>query len=122
MSFELTTSGACFSKAGANCSSTLQGNPTIYTKYYDQAQANLNAITRRDWLTLSGSTLTNFKGILDDVISDMVAMKIINYDMSGYTSSYEAMTMLDFLKDNIATNLACLKDDTKKETMVSSGS
>ena len=28
-------------------------------------------------------------------------MKIINYDMSGYTSRVEAQTMLDVLKDNI---------------------
>ena len=44
-------------------------------------------------------------------------MKIINYDMSGYTSRQEASQMLNVLHDNFSRNLAMLKDDNVKEVM-----
>ena len=115
MSWNLTTSGACISKAGANAN--ISGG--ALAKWCDQAEASVNSITRRDWISLSGNTLVNFKDVLDDVVSDMVAMKIINYDMSGYTSREEAQTMLDVMRDNIIRNLEALKDDKNKEKMIS---
>lgn len=120
MSFNLTTSGACIAKAGkgANVMFSQLSGATILANWCDQAEADLNAITRRDWISLSGSTLTNFKGILDDLTSDMVAMKIVNYDMGGYTSRLEGATILDVMRDNINRNLEALKNDNIKEVMI----
>ena len=119
MSFNLTSSGACVWKGGKKISPDVSG--AMLSKFCDMAEASLCAITRRDWITLSGATKENFRGILDDTVSSMVAMDMINYDMSGFTSRLEASTCLDVLKDRISTNLACLKDDSKKEVMVNSG-
>jgi hypothetical protein len=119
MSFVLTTSQACIYKAGANYNSIFnqQSGHTIIAKFCDQAEAQVGALTRRDWVALSASTITTLKGILDDVVSDMVAMKIINYDMKNYTSRQEATTMLDVIRDNIERNIKDLKDGKIQEEM-----
>ena len=47
----------------------------------------------------------------------MVAMDIINFDLSAFSSRNEAETMLDFLRDGIVRDLEILKDDKNKEVM-----
>lgn len=121
MSFNLTTSGACLIKAGANANNLFAISGAFIAKlgtFCDQAEADLCLLTRRDWVALSGATTTNFRGILDDVVSDMVAMKVISYDMSGYTSLLEAATMLDVMRDNITRNLGELKWEKNQEKML----
>lgn len=118
MSWNLTTSGACIAKAGANANSSIVLSGAVLSKWCDQAEASLNTLTRRDWVSLSGATRLTFAGILDDVVSDMVAMKIINHDMSGYTSLAEATTMLDVMRDNIQRNLGELKWEKVQEKMI----
>lgn len=117
MSFTLTSSGAIVSKAGANVNSTAAASGALIKLWCDQAEAAVNAATRKDWVAGYAGVTANFKGILDDVASDMAAMKLINYDMSGYTSRLEATTMLDVLRDNIIRNIEILKDDKNKEVM-----
>ncbi len=116
MAWTLTTLSGALYKAGANASLGCSG--AMLEKFSDQAEGSINAITRRDWVALSGSTAANFRGILDDTASDMIAMKIINFDMSGFTSRQEAQTMLDVLRDNITRNLDALKDEKNKEKML----
>jgi len=119
MSWTLTLSGAAVGKAGANCNvifNSISG-AALLNSWSDMAESSLSTITRRDWVALSGATTANFKQILSDVVSDIIAMKIINYDMSGYTSRLEATTMLDVLKDNLIQNMTALKQDENKEVM-----
>lgn len=116
MSWTLTTSGAAISKAGANASS-ITSSGAVIAAWSDQAEGSLNSITRKDWIADYAAVGTNFKPILSDIVSDMVAMRIINYDMSGYTSRTEAQTMLDVIRDNINRNLETLKDEKNKEKM-----
>jgi hypothetical protein len=120
MSWELCTSGQAIAKAGANANVNIIGlsGVTIIGKFYDEAAASVNTISRRDWLALSGATTANFKAVIADLISDIVAMKIINYDMSGYTSRLEAQTMLDVIRDNVMRNIDSIKDDKNKEKML----
>jgi len=118
MSWTLTTSGAAISKAGYGANSTIVASTATLAKWSDQAEGALITNTRYDWVTNIGSVGTYFKPILDDTISDMVAMKIINYDMGGYTSRSEAQTMLDVLNDNKNKNIAVLKEEKSKEKMI----
>lgn len=115
MSFNLTTSGACIIKAGKGANAAIVISGATLSKWCDQAEGTLNASTRRDWVTDTASA--GFSGILDDTVSDIVAMKIINYDMSGYTSRQEATTMLDVLRDNIVRNTEILQQERNKEVM-----
>ena len=118
MSWTLSLSGAAITKAGINANSIIVLSGAALCRWSDQAEGVLNTATRYDWVANYTTVGINFKPILDDVISDMVAMKIINYDMSGYTSRLEATTMLDVLKDNMSRNMEILKDDKNREKMV----
>ena len=102
---------------GAGLNSTLSGS-TILAKWCDQAEGELCALTRRDWLTLSGSTLASYAPFLSQAIAARVGMKAINYDMSGYTSRVEAQTMLDVLRDIWNTSIEALKDDKVKQAVI----
>lgn len=117
MSWTLSTSGAAISKAGVNANTALIASAATLAKFSDEAEAMLCGHTRKDWVAEYANVTTNFKGILDDTISDIIAMKIINYDMSGFTSRLEAQTMLDVIRDNLVRNLDTLKDDKNKEKM-----
>jgi hypothetical protein len=116
MSWTLCLSGSALAKAGANYNVALNEG-TMINRFSDESEATINAITRRDWIGLSSSTLQNFKGILDDCVSSHIAMKIINYDMSGYTSRAEAQTMLDVNNDIYNKTIAALNDEKVKEIM-----
>lgn len=113
MSWTLTTSGAALSKAGAKATIS----QAALAGWSDQAEAKLATMTRKDWVADYATVTANFKGILSDTVSAMVAMKIICWDPSGYTSRTEAETLLDVLKDDITTNIAVLKDEKNKEVM-----
>ena len=113
MAWTLTTSGACLARAGlkANISNgNLQG-------YSNDAEAVINSVTLKDWVADYSSITANFQQILNHCASSMVAMDIINYDMSPFSSRAEAETMLDFLHNGIVRDLAVLKEEKTKDTM-----
>ena len=113
MAWTLTTSGACLSKAGANA--TISSAALVI--WSNQAESALSLITRKDWVADYSTITANFKQVLSDVVSDMVAMRIITYDMSGYTSRTEAETMLDVLRDNITRGIEVLREQKHQEVM-----
>lgn len=117
MSWSLTSSSAIQFKAGANASSVALASGAILQKFSDQAEAVINAATRKDWVTDYSGVGSNFTGILDDTAAALAAMNVINYDMSGFTSRAEAQTMLDVLRDQVNRNLEILKDEKNKEKM-----
>ena len=113
MSWTLTTSGACLARAGKNATISSANLQT----YSDAAEAVINTATRKDWVADYSDVTTNFKAILNHCASSMVAMDIINYDMSGFTSRQEAETMLDVLRDGFVRDLEILKEEKNKEIM-----
>lgn len=117
MSFELCSSLAIVYKAGAGANSSAASSNAILSSFYNFAAAKVNTLTRKDWLAVSMAILTNFKEIIGDTISDYAAMKVINYDMNGYTSRLEAQTMLDVLRDNASSNIDALKEIEVQEVM-----
>lgn len=118
MSWNLTTSGAAIFKAGKYADANIILSGTALSKWSDMAEAVINSATRRDWVSLSGSTKTNFAGILDDTASSMIAMNIISYDMSTYPSRIMAQSILDYLHNGIVRNLEILKDEKNKEKII----
>ena len=113
MAWTLTTSGACLARAGRNANIS-QANLVLYS---DDAEAVINTATRKDWTADYSAVTTNFKKILNHCASSMVAMDIINYDMSNFTSRSEAETMLDVLRDGIVRDLEILKEEKNKDVM-----
>jgi hypothetical protein len=117
MSWTITTSAACIAKAGLNANSTIIASGATLAKWSDDVEGALNMLTRYDWVANYASVTTNFKPVLSDYVSDKVAMKIIHYDMSGYTSRTEAQTMLDILKDNSEKIITTLVRKETQEAM-----
>ena len=118
MSWTLTTSGAAISKAGLNANSDIIASSATLAKWSDQAEAAVSAITRKDWVADYGDVSTNFKAVLDDTVSDFIAMRIIGYDMTGYLSLAESQTILDVIRDNQVRNLEILKNMKNKEVFI----
>lgn len=110
MTWTLTTSGAAIIKAGKNASSTIVASGAALLQFCTQVEGRIVAETRRDWVDSYSSVDAGTQNLLGDVASDLIAMKMINYDMSGFISRTEAQTMLDVLRDNASQGLRILKD------------
>lgn len=109
MSWTMCTSGAAIAKAGANANSDIIASGPVLAAWSDQAEGSINSITRKNWTASFAALSSNLKPILEDLSSDMIATKIISYDMSGYTTGAEGRTMLNVLHDNIIRNITELK-------------
>ena len=120
MTTTLCVSGACILKAGKNVSSDLTGTTSDakWTTLINEAEAYLNTITRYDLVGNYASLDAENKKILEMVCSDIAAMYGIIYDMSGYTSRFEAQTMLDVLRDKITDNVKLLQDKVHTDFLV----
>lgn len=118
MSYTLTTSGAIIRKAGSAASATIIADATALANWSDQAEAVICTLTRYNWTSNYASVSASFKPMLDDAASDYAAMRVISYDMSGYSSAYEAQVVLDILHDNFNRIISALKDKPVQEVMV----
>ena len=116
MSWNFTTSGAAISRAGVNANSTIIASTATLAKWSDDAEADVNARTRRDWIT--NPPTANFAGILSIITSKIIAMDIINYDMGGFTSREEAQTMLDVLDNDIDKRITELRSQEIQEIII----
>jgi len=113
MSFTLTTlSGAIF-KAGVNVNSTIAVSGTQMNLLSDMAEDTFCVDTRKDWVTDYANIDTHIKAAISDAVSSAIAIKLINYDQSGYLKG-EAQTMLDVLDDNYNKIIKTLLVDTNK--------
>jgi len=117
MSFTLCTSGAIVTKAGANVSSTAAASAAILEQFCDEAEGRICAETRYDWVANIGSIGTNFKPALADACSSLAAVKLIAYDMSGYTGRGEAEDMININFDLAQKALKFLTEDKNKTKM-----
>lgn len=118
MSFTLCTSEAIIRKAGANASSTAVASGALIASFADLAEGQVCMKTRYDWVSNYSSVSANFKQSLSDVTSDLAAIKLIAYDMSGYSRLLEAQTMLDVLKDNADNIIKDLRERQFQEKMI----
>ena len=115
MSWTLCTSGSAIYKAGEHCNSTVSGSGIILAKWSDEAEGRIEAETRRTWVANHTGLSDGVKGILSDVCSSLIAMKIIAYDTTGYLSR-EADTLMN-LNDDIANDGLRILKDFKSNTL-----
>jgi len=116
MAWTLCTSAEAVTKAGANANAAIVVSATELAKFSDEVEGTINMKTRKDWVADYANVTTNFKGALADLASDLIANKIINYDMSGYIRA-DAQTMLNVNKDNADTIMKDLRDKKFQEVM-----
>ena len=110
MAWTFTTSGAATERAGANVSDTIKADEAALNKFSDHAEGRIESESRRSWRENWGSVASGAQVLIGDIASALVAMDMINFDMSGYTSRQEAGTMLDVLDDRANKGLKILKD------------
>jgi len=100
-------------KAGANASATSNVEAYI-NNFMHQAESFINIYTRVNYSDSYSGLNTDVKGLLKEVASNLAAIYVINYDMSGFSSRSEAESMIDTLRDAALRGLALLKE--KKHT------
>lgn len=83
-------------KVGAGASSV--SNVEAYINdYMTQAESRINAETRFNWSDAYSSLNVDVKGLLKEAASNLAAIYVISYDLSGYFSRSEAETIIDVL-------------------------
>ncbi len=114
MSWKLCVSGLAINKAGANANSTIVVSGLGLAAYSDVAEGKICAECNRDFVTDYDTFTGLIQNALSDVCASLIAMEIVDYDMSGYTDRREAETILDVLDDRVTKGLAVLKDTEKQ--------
>jgi hypothetical protein len=104
-------------KVGAGASTTANVEAYI-NDFMTQAESLINVTTRHNWSDAYSGLNADVKGILKEVASNIAASYVIQFDLSGYTSRYEAETMLDVLRDGALRGLSVLRD-IKQQTFMS---
>ena len=96
-------------KAGANASGT--SNVEAYINdYMTQAESLINATCRFNFSDNYSSLNADVKGLLKEAASNIAAIYVIQYDMSGFTSRVEAEDMINVLRDAALRALSLLRD------------
>ena len=101
-------------KAGANASAT--SNVEAYINdFITQAESFINSATTFNWSDAYANLNVDVKGILKQAASAWAAIMVIRFDMSGFTSRNEAITMINSLTNefNEAMKELNVKDKQK---------
>jgi len=107
-------------KAGAKCSATSKAAAYV-DDYMTQVESFINVVTRYNWSDAYVGLNADVKGILKEVASNLAAIYVIQYDMSGFTSRVEAEDMINVLRDAALRGLALLRDKKTQDFMVGAG-
>lgn len=97
-------------KAGANANATITVSEDAYNDWIAQSESFVNVFTKNNFSDTYATLNADVKGILRDVASNLTAIYVIQYDMSGFTSRAEAEDMVNILRDSALRGLAVLKD------------
>jgi len=107
------TTAEVIRKAGANASSVSAVEAYI-NDYMTQVEAFINSWTRINYSDTYSALNVDVKGLLKEAASNLAAIYVIEYDMSGFTSRSEAESMITILRDRAMAALSILRD--KKTT------
>ena len=103
-------------KAGANCSAVSKAEAYV-NDYTTQVESFINVFCRENYSKGYATLDVDVKGILKEVCSDLVAIYVIQYDMSGFTSRVEAEDMINILRDRALSGLGVLRDKKAQDFM-----
>jgi|GEM_PF-1273124 len=117
----LCTNGDVAKKSGAKASSVSVAE--AYTNVYIKlAEGLLSSAARYDWVTNYSSVSTIGKEILRDACSSYAAVCVLNYDMSGFSSRQEALTMVNILWASFMETMRKLEKDNNYKDFILTGS
>ena len=96
-------------KAGDGANTTANVEAYI-NDFMTQAESEINVATRKNWSDAYSELNADVKGILKQAASNLAAIYVITYDMSGYTSRTEAESMVNILRDGYLRCISILRD------------
>ncbi len=96
-------------KAGTNANATSKATAATDV-YVLEVESFVNALTRFNWSDAYSGLNADVKDILKEVTSNLCAIYVIQWDMSGFTSRIEAEDMINVLRDRALTGLSVLRD------------
>jgi hypothetical protein len=106
----LCTSKAIINKAGASANATVTASEALLQEFYDEAEGRILSDTKIDWTSGYSTLASGAKQCLADAVSDLAAIKVIQYDLSSFSRLLEAQSMVDMLLDNAKTEISLLRD------------
>lgn len=104
-------------KAGANVNTTASGS-TCTLAFGLMAESVINTQSGynwSDWYTQAGSVYADVAHLLIDASSNLGAIYIINYDMSGFTNIQEAVSRINTLYEMYKQDILILKEQRAKD-------
>jgi len=104
-------------KAGANASTT--ANVEAYTnRFIAQAESRINTESEYNWSDVYATLNADVKKILSEAASNLAAIYVINYDMSGFSTLNEAATMVNILYTCYYDCIKLLRETDKGQIFV----
>ena len=101
-------------KAGAGAS-VVSNTEAYINDYMTQVESQINVLARFNFSDAYSGLNVDVKGILKGVASDLAAIYVIQYDMSGYTTRTEAEDMINVLRDSALRGLSLLRNMKQKD-------
>ena len=83
-----------------------------------QVESLINVSTTYNWSDAYATLNVDVRGILKEVATNLAAMYVIQYDMSGFSSRIEAETMLDVLREGALRGMSILRNKNPQEFMI----
>ncbi len=96
-------------KAGSGASTT-SATELYINDFMAQVESLINVICRYNFSDAYAGLNVDVKGILKETASNLAAIYVIQYDMSGYTSRIDAEDSINILRDAALRGLALLRD------------
>lgn len=106
-------------KAGVGASAISKAE-SYTNEYVAQAESTINVACRYNFSDNYNELNNDTKKILSQVASDLAAIYVIQYDMSGYTSRIEAEDMINILRDAALRGISILRDKKQQEFIIKS--
>jgi len=101
-------------KVGAGASAVSKAEAYVLV-YGNMVESFINSTCRYNFSDNYAGLNVDTKGILRQVSSDLIAIYVICYDMSGYPSRIVAEDMINVLRDRALAGLNLLKDKKVQE-------
>ena len=105
-----TKNADILARCGANCSATAKATAATDV-YVLNVESFINCITRYNWSDwYAGTPNEDVKGILTEAGACLCAIYVIQWDMSGFTTTSEAENMINVLRERARIAIETLRD------------
>ena len=97
-------------RCGLNASSWATASTALVERLINNSEQTIVLETRRDWVNSYASLASGAISTLKICTASHAAIRVINYDMSGYTTRAESITMLNVNWEDFNRTLNALKN------------